>query len=176
MQLIELQGFPSLYAFQAYLPEIFSQHYPIAKTVSPFLEVASQAAYLAELKELILAGEDPAHVILLELFPEQQKTRIDFALTKQYVGIEAVSLPDVIKRGRQLFYVKDGREIQIKRIYNRIIFDELARYPDLQPAFNLLDEVDVKWVGHQTGFSALASTRCRLLRANLRLPATICRI
>ena len=107
-QLIELQGFPSLYAFQAYLPEVFNRHYPIAATFSPFLEVSDQATYLAELKELILGGEDPAHVILLELFPEQQKTRIDFALTRQFTGIEAVSLPDIRKRGRQLFYLKDG--------------------------------------------------------------------
>ena len=170
-QLIELQGFPSLYAFQAYLPEVFSQHYPLAKTVSPFLEVADQATYLAQLKELILAGEDPAHVILLELFPEQQKTRIDFALTKQYVGIEAVSLPDVIKRGRLLFYVKDGQEIQIKRIYNRIIFDELARYPDLQAEFNLLDEVDVIWVGHPNWFFRISKYTLPLIKSKFAPPS-----
>ncbi len=170
-QLIELQGFPSLYAFQAYLPGVFSQHYPIAKTVSPFLEVADQATYLAQLKELLLAGEDPAHVILLELFPEQQKTRIDFALTKQYVGIEAVSLPDVIKRGRLLFYVKDGQEIQIKRIYNRIIFDELARYPDLQAEFNLLDEVDVTWVGHPNWFFRISKYTLPLIKSEFAPPS-----
>ena len=170
-QLIELQGFPSLYAFQAYLPGVFSQHYPIAKTVSPFLEVADQATYLAQLRELLLAGEDPAHVILLELFPEQQKTRIDFALTKQYVGIEAVSLPDVIKRGRLLFYVKDGQEIQIKRIYNRIIFDELARYPDLQAEFNLLDEVDVTWVGHPNWFFRISKYTLPLIKSEFAPPS-----
>ena len=170
-QLIELQGFPSLYAFQAYLPGVFSQHYPIAKTVSPFLEVADQATYLAQLRELLLAGEDPAHVILLELFPEQQKTRIDFALTKQYVGIEAVSLPDVIKRGRLLSYVKDGQEIQIKRIYNRIIFDELARYPDLQAEFNLLDEVDVTWVGHPNWFFRVSKYTLPLIKSEFAPPS-----
>ena len=170
-QLIELQGFPSLYAFQAYLPGVFSQHYPIAKTVSPFLEVADQATYLAQLRELLLAGEDPAHVILLELFPEQQKTRIDFALTKQYVGIEAVSLPDVIKRGRLLSYVKDGQEIQIKRIYNRIIFDELARYPDLQAEFNLLDEVDVTWVGHPNWFFRISKYTLPLIKSEFAPPS-----
>ncbi|WP_223650071.1 hypothetical protein [Hymenobacter psoromatis] len=164
-QLIEMQGFPSLYAFQAYLPEVFSRHYPIAATVSPFLKVTDQAAYLIELKELLLGGEDPAHVILLELFPEQQKTRIDFALTKKYFGIEAVSLPDVIKRGRQLFYIKDGREIQIKRIYNRIIFDELARYPNLRPAFNLLDEVDITWVGHPNWFFRISKFTLPLIKS-----------
>ena len=164
-QLIEMQGFPSLYAFQAYLPEVFSRHYPIAETVSPFLEVADQEAYLAELKNVLVSDEDPEHVVLLELFPEQQKTRIDFALTKKYFGIEAVSLPDVLKRGRQLFYVKDGREIQIKRIYNRIIFDELARYPDLKSAFNLLEEADVKWVGHPNWFFRISKYTLPLIKS-----------
>ena len=170
-QLIELQGFPSLYAFQAYLPEAFGHHYPIVNTVSPFLEVADQVAYLTELKEVLVADEDPAHVILLELFPEQQKTRVDFALTKQYFGIEVVSLPDVIKRGRQLFYVKDGREIQVKRIYNRIIFDELTRHPDLHSAFNLLDEVDVKWVGHPNWFFRISKYTLPLIKSKFAPPS-----
>lgn len=170
-QLIEMQGFPSLYAFQAYLPEVFSQHYPIAETVSPFLEVADQAAYLAELQAVLLAGEAPEHVVLLELFPEQQKTRIDFALTKRYFGIEAVSLPDVIKRGRKLFYVKNGREIQIKRLYNRVIFDELARYPDLQPAFNLLEEADVTWVGHPNWFFRISKYTLPLIKSEFAPPS-----
>ncbi|MBO2031133.1 hypothetical protein J4D99_07015 [Siccationidurans ginsengisoli] len=151
-QLIEMQGFPSLYAFQAYLPEMFTAHYPIPPTVSPFLEIPDAEAYRQNLRNLLIGDKNPENVILLELFPEKQKTRIDFALTKKYWGIEAVSLPDIRKRGRQLFYEKDGREIFIERIYNRIIFDELDRYPDLNPEFNLTDDVDVEWVGHPNWF------------------------
>ena len=164
-QLIEMQGFPSLYAFQAYLPEVFAAHYPIADTVSPFIEVADATAYHANLKHLLLADENPENVILLELFPEQQKTRIDFALTKKYWGIEAVSLPDIRKRGRQLFYEKNGREILIKRIYNRIIFDELTRYPNLHPEFNLIDEIDVKWVGHPNWFFRISKYTLPLVKS-----------
>lgn len=164
-QLIEMQGFPSLYAFQAYLPGVFARHYPIADSVSPFLEVAGEKEYLAELKELIVGKENPENVILLELFPAQQKTRIDFKLSKKYWGIEAVSLPDVRKRGRQLFYEKDGREIPIKRIYNRIIFDELARYPDLHPEFNLIDEVEVEWVGHPNWFFRISKYTLPLIKS-----------
>ncbi|MVN75456.1 hypothetical protein GO988_03870 [Hymenobacter sp. HMF4947] len=170
-QLIEMQGFPSLYAFQAYLPGVFAQHYPIADSVSPFLEVANESQYLAELKELIIGNENPENVILLELFPEQQKTRIDFKLSKKYWGIEAVSLPDVRKRGRQLFYEKDGREIQIKRIYNRIIFDELARYPDLHPEFNLIDDVDVEWVGHPNWFFRISKYTLPLIKSQFAPPS-----
>ncbi len=164
-QLIEMQGFPSLYAFQAYLPGIFSQHFPIDESFSPFLGVADAATYLAEVGKLLLGDEAPENVILLELFPKQQKTRIDFALTKKFWGIEAVSLPDILKKGRELFYVKDGREIQIKRIYNRIIFDELARYPDLHPAFSLTADVDVTWVGHPNWFFRISKYTLPLIKS-----------
>lgn len=170
-QLIEMQGFPSLYAFQAYLPEIFAAHYPIPASVTPFLDVPDARAYHENLKTLILAGENPENVILLELFPDKQKTRIDFALSKKYWGIEAVSLPDVRKRGRQLFYEKDGREILIKRIYNRIIFDELARYPDLHPEFNLTDEVDVTWVGHPNWFFRISKYTLPLIKSAFAPPS-----
>jgi hypothetical protein len=170
-QLIEMQGFPSLYAFQAYLPEIFFAHYPIPATVSPFVEVADAAAYHANLKRLLLADKNPENVILLELFPEKQKTRIDFALTKKYWGIEAVSLPDVRKRGRKLYYEKDGREILIERIYNRIIFDELERYPDLHSAFNLTDDIDVEWVGHPNWFFRISKYTLPLIKSSFAPPS-----
>jgi len=165
-QLIEMQGFPSLYAFQAYLPEIFAAHYPIVDTVTPFIDVADNAAYHAELTKLILAGEKPENVILLELFPERQKTRVDFALSKKYWGIEAVSLPDVLKEGRKLFYFKEGKKTEIKRIYNRIIFDELERYPDLETEFKLTDEVDVTWVGHPNWFFRISKYTLPLIKSN----------
>jgi hypothetical protein len=170
-QLIEMQGFPSLYAFQAYLPEIFAAHYPIPSTVSPFVEVPDAAAYRANLRTLLIGDKNPENVILLELFPEKQKTRIDFALTKKYWGIEAVSLPDVRKRGKQLFYEKDGREIRIERIYNRIIFDELARYPDLNPEFNLTDDVDVEWIGHPNWFFRISKYTLPLISSAFAPPS-----
>ncbi|MDJ0367062.1 hypothetical protein QMK33_18075 [Hymenobacter sp. H14-R3] len=170
-QLIEMQGFPSLYAFQAYLPGVFAAHYPIAESVSPFIEVADAAAYQANFKRLLLADENPENVILLELFPERQKTRIDFALSKKYWGIEVVSLPDIKKHGRQLFYEKDGQEILIKRIYNRIIFDELERHPDLHPAFNLTDDVDVTWVGHPNWFFRISKYTLPLITSAFAPPS-----
>jgi hypothetical protein len=171
-QLIEMQGFPSLYAFQSWLPGIFREHYPIPETVTPFLEVADVEAYHAEMRKLLLGEEQPENVILLELFPKQQKTRIDFMLTKQFWGVEAVSLPDVRKRGRQLFYEKDGREILIKRIYNRIIFDELVRYPDLHPEFNLTDgDVEVEWVGHPNWFFRISKYTLPLIKSQFAPPS-----
>jgi hypothetical protein len=162
-QLIEMQGFPSLYAFQSWLPSAFARHFPIGSSVSPFLGVADFPEYQERMREFLLGGLPAENVILLELFPAKQKTRVDFALTKQFWGIEPVCVTEIQKIGRQLFYHKNGRQIQIKRIYNRVIFDELARYPDLQTEFNLTDDVDVTWVGHPNWFFRISKYTLPLL-------------
>jgi hypothetical protein len=162
-QLIEMQGFPSLYAFQSWLPEVFSQHFPISDKVSAFLSSPDAASYRAEMRQFLLGGEAPENVILLDIFPEKQKTRIDFVLTKKFWGIESVCITKVRKNGRQLFYEKDGRQILIKRIYNRVIFDELERYPDLPSGFHLTDDVDVTWVGHPNWFFRVSKYTLPLL-------------
>lgn len=162
-QLIELQGFASLYAFQVYLAGVFRQFYPIGDSVSAVFNVPDAAAYLAEMKRLLTADVAPEHVVLLELFPEKQKTRVDFALSERFWGITTVCLTKVKRQDRKLFYEKEGRQIEIKRIYNRVIFDELAHYPDLQLVFNLTDDVDVEWVGHPNWFFRISKFTLPLL-------------
>ena len=163
-QLIEMQGFPSLYAFQSWLPSIFAQHFPLPESVTPFIEVPDAQAYHAQMRQFILAGEAAENVILLELFPEKQKTRVDFVLSAQFWGIKIVCLTKIRKEGKQLFYEQDGQLIQIKRIYNRVIFDELSRYPNLQSEFSLTDEVDATWVGHPNWFFRVSKFTLPLLR------------
>ncbi|WP_019990564.1 hypothetical protein [Rudanella lutea] len=164
-QLIELQGFPSLFGFQAYLPDKFRQFYPIPDEVSPLFNGLDRAAYLDLLRQTIVADCDPEEVILLEIYPEQQKTRIDFELTRQYLGVAPVCLTKIRKDGRQLYYEKDGRRIDIKRIYNRLIFDDLHNYPDLQTEFHLTDDVDVTWVGHPNWFFRISKYTLPLLQS-----------
>ena len=162
-QLIEMQGFPSLYAFQSWLPSVFAQHYSIAGSVSPFLDVPDSAAFHRHMREFIVGEEAEENVILLELFPEKQKTRIDFALSNIFWGVKAICLTKIQKRGRELFYEEDGRLVRIKRIYNRVIFDELARYPELRLEFNLTEDVDVTWVGHPNWFFRISKYTLPLL-------------
>lgn len=162
-QLIEMQGFPSIYAFQSWLPAVFRRHFPLADSLRSFLGVPDAETYQQQMRALLLADQPAEHVILLELFPEQQKTRIDFVLSKEFWGIETVCLTRIRKKGRQLFYEKEGRLVQIKRIYNRIIFDELARYPELKTEFNLTEEVDVTWVGHPNWFFRVSKYTLPLL-------------
>src|SRR5213075_297457 len=104
--------------------------------------------YIELLRRTIVADANPENVILLEIEPEKQKTRIDFAATEKLLGICPVCLTKVKKRGRHLVYDRDGREVRIDRIYNRVIFDELIRRPDLALAFRFQDDLDVTWVGH----------------------------
>lgn len=148
-QLIELQSFPSLYAFQKIYSETFCDVYPFINEIQNKM---SQEEYWGYLKELIVGDENPENVILLEIFPEQQKTFIDFALTEKFLGIKTICLTKVKKEGKNLFYENNGEKIQIKRIYNRVIFDELDRIPNLQLEFDFREEADVKWITHPNWF------------------------
>ena len=94
------------------------------------------------LRDVIVGEADPANVILLEIEPEKQKTRIDFAATEKLLGVTEVCISDVIKHGKVLFYKKNGIEIPIERIYNRVIFDELSR-TEKNFNFDLQEELNV---------------------------------
>src|SRR5262249_42653937 len=77
----------------------------------------------------------------------EQKTRIDFAATESLIGVRPVCVSKIQKEGRELYYERDGKLVRIKRIYNRVIFDELLRRPDVTPGFSFRDELDVVWAG-----------------------------
>src|SRR4051812_14420663 len=148
-RLIELQGFPSLYAFQIFLLRCMRLAFPaIPPEVHSFFGGLDEHSYTELLRQVILGDADPENVVLLEIEPEKQNTRIDFACTETLLGVAPVSLTDVTRRGTELFYNRDGREVRIERIYNRVIFDELLRRPDLSFGFSFQHEVDVTWVGH----------------------------
>ena len=162
-QLIELQGFPSLYSFQSYVADQFRTMYPVPANLSHLFNVDTNADYLERLRQMLVGDCKPEEVILLEIYPEKQKTRIDFILTEQYTGVAAVGLTDITKEGRALYYEKDGRRIRIKRIYNRLIFDDLRNFPNLQTDFHLTDDVDVEWVGHPNWFFRISKYTLPLL-------------
>ena len=148
-QLIELQAFPTLYAFQEEYEEAVSDAFPFLKNLRNSLP---KNEYIQYLKEVIVADENPENVVLMEIYPEKQKTNVDFALTEEYLGIKTVCLTKVKKEGKKLFYENDGKLVQIKRIYNRVIFDELDRIPDLKTEFDFREEADVTWVTHPNWF------------------------
>jgi hypothetical protein len=150
-KLIELQGFPSLFSYQYYLDIIVRKHFDIPKNFSSFFNGLDGENYIQLLRKVILADKDPKNVILLEIDPPQQKTRVDFACTEVLVGIKTVNLSDVKKRENRLYYNDNGKEIIIERIYNRVIYDELNR-KDFKYNFNFRDDLNVQWAGHPNWF------------------------
>ncbi len=109
--------------------------------------------------------------LLLEIEPEKQKTRIDFAATESLLGIRSVCLTKISKRGRQLFYDRDGRAVRIGRIYNRVIFDELLRRPELGVGFGFHDRLDVTWVGHPNWYFRISKHSLPFLKTEHTAPA-----
>ena len=148
-RLIELQAFPSLFGFQLLLLGCIRKAYPtIPRNWTSSFGGIKDEAYLGLLRRTIIADSAPENVVLLEIEPEKQKTRIDFAATETLLGIRPVCVTKIKKRGRQLFYDGDSGEVRIERVYNRVIFDELIRRPDLNLPFRFQDDLDVTWVGH----------------------------
>ncbi len=150
-QLIELQGFPTVFAFQALLDETLHQHYALPPDLKSYFNGLSRETYLTFFKDILLGNCDPEQVILLEVEPDKQKTRIDFYITEDYTGVTPVCLTDIKKRGKKLYYRKNGTDIPIERIYNRVIFDELDK-KTLSFEFSFQDELDVKWLNHPNWF------------------------
>ena len=152
-QLIEMQGFPTLYAFQAFQSEIATAYAELPANYSSYLNGYSKESYIQLLKDIIIGQDNLNEVILLEIYPDQQKTRIDFDATKQLIGVKTVCLTKLKADGKTLYYEKENGEKQIvKRIYNRLIFDDLQQQKNLTDLIDLKKEYDVKWIPHPNWF------------------------
>jgi hypothetical protein len=170
-QLIELQAFPSLFGFQLLLLGCVRKAYPVIPRnwTSSFGGIKDQA-YLELLRRTIIADSGPENVVLLEIEPEKQKTRIDFAATETLLGIRPVCVTKIKKRGGRLFYERDGCEVPIERIYNRVIFDELTQRPDLNLPFRFQDDLDVTWVGHPNWYFRISKHSLPFLKTEHTSP------
>jgi hypothetical protein len=161
-KLVELQAFPSLYAYQGCLAQAYLDIYGLqnlATDLGPqtsskptpelkyFLSGLDANSYRELLRRAILAAHDPENVILMEIHPQQQKTLPDFLLTEKMLGVHTVNIVDIKKNGSRLYYERDGKRILIQRIYNRAIVDELER-KNVKLAFDWRDDLDVEWAGH----------------------------
>ena len=153
-QLIEMQGFPTLFAYQVWDDDITRKHFDIPSNYSSYLSGFDKESYIQLLKEIIVADHAVENVILLEILPHEQKTKIDFYCTQDYLQIPIVCLSELVKEGRRLFYVQNGKKIQVKRIYNRIIFDDLQQQsPEMQEKGKILfEDLDVEWAPHPNWF------------------------
>lgn len=157
-QLVEMQGFPTMFCFQILLEERSRKYFNLPNNYSPYLNGFTKQSYIELLSKIIVDDCPVENVVLLELFPEKQKTRIDFFCTETYIGIKTVSLTDLIQEGRLLYYISNGKKILIKRIYNRIIFDDLLQQPAaVQEKGKLFQqELEVQWIPHPNWFYRLS--------------------
>lgn len=151
-QLIELQGFPTLFAFQAFHSELTAEYANLPANFSAYLNGYNKESYIQLLKDIIVGDMNPENIILLEIFPEKQKTRIDFYCTEQLLGIKTVCLTKLIAEGDKLFYMNNGTKTLVKRIYNRVIFDDLQKQEGLGNVVDLTKDYDVEWVPHPNWF------------------------
>ena len=155
-RLVELQAFPSVYAYQIILNAAYRDIYSLDAKFNErlqarpetFLSGLNEDAYWQLLGKTIVGSHDPKTVVLTEVDPFHQKTLPDFNLTAQKLGIAIVDIASIEPEGSGLTYRDaSGRRIPISRIYNRAIADELiARNVQLQ--FDLERPWDVEWAGH----------------------------
>ncbi len=166
-KLVELQAFPSLYAYQGPLADAYIEAYglenmalalgpqtsassfrlPASGRLKYLLSGLETSSYRELLRRAIVGSHDPENVILMEIDPAQQKTLPDFLLTEKLLGVRTVDIVDIKKDGSRLYYERGVKRIPIQRIYNRAIVDELQR-KNVKLAFDWRDELDVEWAGH----------------------------
>ncbi len=60
--------------------------------------------------------------------------------------------------------------MQIERIYNRVIFDELIRRPDLNLPFQFQDNLDITWVGHPNWYFRISKHSLPFLKTEHTSP------
>ncbi len=151
-KLVELQAFPSLYAYQGPLAHVYIDVFGLDEFsggagLKYFLSGLDTESYRDLLWRAIVAARNPENVILMEIAPQEQKTLPDFLLTEKMLGIRTVDITAIKKDGSRLYYERSGMRIPIRRIYNRAIVDELER-KGVKLAFDWRDDLDVEWAGH----------------------------
>ncbi|MGF1922746.1 MAG: hypothetical protein ACQUHE_01105 [Bacteroidia bacterium] len=171
--LIEMQGFPSLYGFQSHLAETFKSFYKLDDKLTPYFNGLSETTYFDLLKKVIVGHHSPHEVALMDIDAIHQKTAIDFFVTAEKLGIKILALEQIQKSGNQLFYEEDGQKIQLKRIYNRLIFDELEDDTSIfERSFDPRDELDIEWVTHPNWFYRISKYTMPFLKSKF-VPDTL---
>jgi hypothetical protein len=170
--LIELQGFPSLFGFEILHDQAFQSIFPTPIGYSPYLNQYNKESYIAHFKKIVL-GSNNKHTILLEIKPEEQKTKIDFYCTRDIIGMPIVCITEIFQKEGKLYYHRDGKDISIDRIYNRMVFEEIQ-----QQDKTILDKWDLirnaeglEWVTHPHHFFRFSKYSMPFLKGNA-VPAT----
>lgn len=152
-KLIELQGFPSLFGFQVNLADKFRDNFDISTGQSIYFSGLDKQSYIDLLRKTIVGDCKPGEVVVMDVNAPEQKTAVDFYLTQKYIGTPVVSLSDLELDGDQLFYQANGEKQRIRRIYNRLIFDEIDGDANIfDKVVDVRQPLDVEWITHPNWF------------------------
>ncbi len=164
-KLVELQAFPSLYAYQGPLAQAYIDVYGLSALgpLKYLLSGLEPGSYRDLLRRAIVGEHDPENVVLMEIHPQEQKTLPDFLLTERMLGVRTVDIVDIKKQGSRLYYERDSKRIPIYRIYNRAIVDELER-KNVKLNFDWRDDLDVEWAGHPNWYFRISKFSIPYLR------------
>lgn len=163
--LIEMQGFPSLYGFQTHLANTYKESFDLDQQLTPFFNGLNEESYFNLLKKVIVGMHQPQEVILMDVDALNQKTLIDFKVTANKLGIKILPLEEVKKEGKKLYYIEGDKKIPIKRIYNRLIFDEIADQTSIfENSFDPREKLEVEWITHPNWFYRISKYTMPMLK------------
>ena len=164
--LIEMQGFPSLYGFQSHLAKIYKEKFDLDENLSPYFNGLNETSYFELFKKTIIGKHEPHEVALMDIDAPNQKTAIDFLVTAKHLGIKILSITDISKEENQLFYQENGQKIKLKRIYNRLIFDEIGENTEIfKSSFDPREELDIEWITHPNWFYRISKYTIPFLKS-----------
>ncbi|MEM9820060.1 MAG: hypothetical protein AAF985_03270 [Bacteroidota bacterium] len=171
-QLIEVQGFPSLYFFQDLLAKGYKRFFDIPDNYNHFFGGLDSQSYMELLLKNIVGDSDPKNVVLLEVEPEKQATRIDFYGAVAELGIKLLCVSQLKKEGKDLYYLDEaGVRVAVKKIVNRVIFDELIHRDGLSREFYFTEEANVEWIGHPHWFFRISKHTLPLIKSKYNPPS-----
>ncbi|MFZ0743060.1 MAG: hypothetical protein WAM85_01575 [Terracidiphilus sp.] len=172
-RLVELQAFPSVFAYQAALCSAYREVFDLPGTLATFLGGLSEAGYWELLGQTILGGHDPENVVLTEVDPLHQKTLPDFNVTSSKLGIAVVDIASLQAIQNKLYYRNtSGRLVPIHRIYNRAIADELIARNVTLP-FDLTYPWEVEWAGHPNWYFLISKFSIPWLSCSSAAPPVV---
>ena len=156
-QLIEIQGFPSLFYYQNICAKAYRQHFDIPLGYKHLFGKLDEPAYFEVLKQVIVGNAKPENVVMIDIEPHKQNTQVDFWATARTLGIKVLCVSELKTSDKDVYYVdENGKKVGVERIYNRVIFDELLKRTDLKREFLFKNEYHIRWVGHPHWFSRIS--------------------
>ncbi len=149
-RLEDLQGFPSLYGLAPVMGETWAEVLGAIPSMDPLWSCFvgdDPAASLELIRRTLLGGNDPEEVLLVAHQPERQKALPDFLATQRLFGVDSECVTRLEVVGDKVFRRRGGHRLRVKRLYDRLAFDELEA-SRVELPFSWSQALDVSWCPH----------------------------